>query len=320
MALIYQERLDIAPACRQAFIGGQPFHRPHVPALFDHGILMMGATEARERYEVERIGVSWHVVAIGLEGDGEVFDEQGCQPLRPGQLAVLPALGRAGLRMRGERWRFAWVLPYDRPRWSGLHGARPAIRPAVGAESLYHAIALACREAELAEQGQATAAIGLAVTLFERALGQPRPADDTAQRLAALFGRVQAAPAEDWRAEQLAALHGVSPTHFHRLCRQHLGRSPRTLLLEARMARAQALIVAGQDSVTELALAVGYREIASFSRRFAQHFGTTPSAAIRQAREPAPLPAISAHQSGSEHHDGASLHAAFATKPGKSLI
>ncbi|QNM95748.1 helix-turn-helix transcriptional regulator [Chitinimonas koreensis] len=290
-----------------------------MPTLFDHGILMMGITEARERYEVERIGVSWHVAAIGLEGEGEVFDEAGSRPLRPGQLAVLPALGRAGLRLVGACWRFAWLLPYDRPRWAGLHGALPTIAPAVGAESLYHAIALACGEAALAEQGQATAAIGLAVTLFERALGQPRPADATAQRLAALFGRVEAAPAEDWRTEQLAALHGVSPTHFHRLCRQHLGRSPRTLLLEARMARAQALILAGQDSVTELALAVGYREIASFSRRFAQHFGTPPSAAIRQAREPAAA-AIPAHQSGSEHHHGASLHATAAAMPGKPLI
>jgi AraC-like DNA-binding protein len=70
----------------------------------------------------------------------------------------------------------------------------------------------------------------------------------------------------------------VSPAHFTRQYREAFGESPYQHLLTRRVERAKALLRAGELPVTEVCLAVGFTSLGSFSTRFHEIVGMTPSA------------------------------------------
>jgi AraC-like DNA-binding protein len=68
----------------------------------------------------------------------------------------------------------------------------------------------------------------------------------------------------------------MSPAHFSRRFRAAYGETPYTYLMTRRIERAQALLRQG-TSVTETCLAVGCTSLGSFSSRFTEVVGETPS-------------------------------------------
>ena len=69
-----------------------------------------------------------------------------------------------------------------------------------------------------------------------------------------------------------------SPSQFSRRYREAFGETPWQHLLTRRIERAQALLRAGDLTVTEVCLAVGFTSLGSFSARFRELTGMTPSA------------------------------------------
>ena len=69
----------------------------------------------------------------------------------------------------------------------------------------------------------------------------------------------------------------LSKYHFHRLFRATYGRTPAMHLTERRIERAQDLLRSTNLSVTEVCSAVGYSSLGSFSSRFTQMVGESPS-------------------------------------------
>lgn len=76
----------------------------------------------------------------------------------------------------------------------------------------------------------------------------------------------------------LAAAAGVSKYHFLRCFTQTYGLTPARYLAERRIERAQDLLRATNLTVTEVCLAVGYTSLGSFSSRFSDLVGSSPSA------------------------------------------
>ncbi len=70
----------------------------------------------------------------------------------------------------------------------------------------------------------------------------------------------------------------MSPAHFSRKFRAAYGETPHAYLMTRRIERAQALLRRGDMSVTEACLAVGCTSLGSFSARFTQLVGETPTA------------------------------------------
>jgi AraC-like DNA-binding protein len=87
---------------------------------------------------------------------------------------------------------------------------------------------------------------------------------------------------------QLAAVAGISKFHFQRLFRATYGRSPATYLTERRIERAQDLLRATNLTVTEVCHAVGFSSLGSFSGRFRELVGETPSEFQRRYADGAP--------------------------------
>jgi AraC-like DNA-binding protein len=81
----------------------------------------------------------------------------------------------------------------------------------------------------------------------------------------------------------------ASPAHFARCYREAFGETPHQHLLTRRIERAMALLRAGELPVRDVCEAVGFHSFGSFSARFREIVGTTPSA-YRTARAPAPVP------------------------------
>jgi AraC-like DNA-binding protein len=69
----------------------------------------------------------------------------------------------------------------------------------------------------------------------------------------------------------------MSPAHFSRRFRAAYGETPYSYLMTRRIERAMALLRAGV-SVTDACMAVGCTSLGSFSSRFAEIAGETPSA------------------------------------------
>src|SRR5271170_5498755 len=69
----------------------------------------------------------------------------------------------------------------------------------------------------------------------------------------------------------------MSPAHFARRFRGVYGETPYSYLMTRRIERAQALLREGSMSVTEVCLAVGCTSLGSFSSRFTEIVGETPS-------------------------------------------
>ena len=70
----------------------------------------------------------------------------------------------------------------------------------------------------------------------------------------------------------------MSPAHFSRQFRAAYGETPYSYLMTRRIERAQALLRRGDMSVTEACLEVGCTSLGSFSARFTQLVGETPTA------------------------------------------
>ena len=74
----------------------------------------------------------------------------------------------------------------------------------------------------------------------------------------------------------IAAKAFMSPAHFSRKFRAAYGESPYSYLMTRRIERASALLRAGV-SVTDACMAVGATSLGSFSSRFTEVMGETPS-------------------------------------------
>ena len=82
----------------------------------------------------------------------------------------------------------------------------------------------------------------------------------------------------------LAGRGGLSPFHFLRVFAKVLGVTPHQYLLRARLKRAARLLAAGDRSVTDVALDVGFADLSNFVRTFRRAAGVPPQAFRKAAR------------------------------------
>ncbi len=88
----------------------------------------------------------------------------------------------------------------------------------------------------------------------------------------------------------LASSAAMSTGHFQRSFKAAFGESPYSYLMTRRIERAKALLRGGDMSVTDACFAVGCTSLGSFSTRFTELVGESPSA--YRARNHAPAAVI----------------------------
>ncbi len=281
MALIYYERFDCDEQGWNRQVGAHVFHKASHPAIREKAIFMCGVSQAWGQCEIERIDSSFHVLVFCLGGQGELFEGDTRWPFSAGQMAFQPARGQRGYRRTGDQpLHIAWLLLSNDIRWAHLVQPHCYVKDSDAGWHIHDAISLYQREAQLHNDGQRYTLVMQALEMLslqlERAVGSGETRLGWPQQLHALFSEVAKAPAQDWSVETLARQLQITTAHLHRLCLTHLGQAPGQQVFSLRMQHARQLLGQGL-SVGEVASAVGYQEIASFSRRFRQHFGVSPS-------------------------------------------
>ena len=91
----------------------------------------------------------------------------------------------------------------------------------------------------------------------------------------------------EWGIEALSTCMHVDRTHLFRKCKELLGISPSDYLRDARLGRACELLNIGAGNISEIAYAVGFVSLSSFTRAFKARYSIAPSqmqkAAVRKA-------------------------------------
>jgi AraC-like DNA-binding protein len=93
--------------------------------------------------------------------------------------------------------------------------------------------------------------------------------------------------------EQMAAQAGFSKFHFARSFKDAYGETPANYLSRRRVERAKDLLRSANLSVTEVCMLVGFSSLGSFSSRFSEMVGMSPSAFQQQSVArggPPPIP------------------------------
>ncbi|MET7654361.1 MULTISPECIES: helix-turn-helix transcriptional regulator [unclassified Streptomyces] len=91
--------------------------------------------------------------------------------------------------------------------------------------------------------------------------------------------------AEPLDVSALARTALMSPGHFQRSFREAYGETPYGYLMTRRVERAKTLLRRGDLTVTEVCMAVGCTSLGSFSSRFTELVGETPSAYRARSHE-----------------------------------
>jgi AraC-like DNA-binding protein len=84
---------------------------------------------------------------------------------------------------------------------------------------------------------------------------------------------------------EMAARHAcLSPFHFNRLFALAFGETPHEFLTRVRIDEAKRLLLAENQSVTDICFGLGYESLGSFSLKFRQKTGLAPSTFRKEAR------------------------------------
>jgi AraC family transcriptional regulator len=78
-------------------------------------------------------------------------------------------------------------------------------------------------------------------------------------------------------AKKLSAVAQRSPAHFQRSFKRAFGEPPHAYVIKRRLERARHLMVTTSESLSEIALSVGFSDQSHLCRRFQRAFGQSPS-------------------------------------------
>jgi AraC family transcriptional regulator len=98
-----------------------------------------------------------------------------------------------------------------------------------------------------------------------------------------LIEHIEANLAETLTCSTLAELVGLSTSYFNRAFKSSFGRSPHAYLMSRRVERAQDLLLATDEPISQIALACGMADQCHLCRLFRKLAGESP-AAWRRAR------------------------------------
>lgn len=119
-------------------------------------------------------------------------------------------------------------------------------------------------------------------------MASDRTERDYRTRVARAVAAIVADPMADLRLDDLARLAHFSPFHFHRVYAGVVGETAAATIRRVRLALASRLLSNSTESITQVALAVGYDSPQAFTRAFRAFTGQSPRAFRQQMRRAIP--------------------------------
>jgi AraC-like DNA-binding protein len=228
-------------------------------------------------------------IALVTEGSFQYRTSAGAATLVPGSLL----LGNAGScfqcgheHAHGDRClSFHFAPAFFEDIAAGVPGARgvtfthASVPPMTALTGLLaHAEVARNRRdaAALEEIATRLAGAALMITAGEAAPSRTPSAHDE-RRITRVLRRIEAQSDGNLGLNALASEAAMSPYHFLRTFRQVTGMTPHQYVLHTRLRRAARLLRESTDSISAIAFKAGFRDLATFNRRFRRLIGTTPT-------------------------------------------
>ncbi len=140
---------------------------------------------------------------------------------------------------------------------------------------LSHATSLAAFEADWQPTCEHLLACAILDLLrYPSRFGEPRHAS----AFRALASEIYHSPEQTWTIEKMCAITHVSRSALHEGFLAMFSVSPIAFVIAARLETAESLLRESQLTVSEIAEALGYRDVFYFSRQFKRERGISPSA------------------------------------------
>ena len=140
-------------------------------------------------------------------------------------------------------------------------------------------------DAELARDERDTAAleelavrvVGAVTNVLSTSRRAPRrPSARDERRITDSVRRIEASAHEPWTLTRLASDAAMSPYHFLHTFRRVTGITPHQYVLRTRLHRAALRLRQSEDQVAAIAFDAGFKDLATFNRRFRRLMGATP--------------------------------------------
>ena len=270
----WQDCCEAADACQEVFFGPD-----EARYLKNQGIILCGTSLAKENFLVRRTKPNFHVLLYSIKGQGRMLTPSGPTVIEADTLTLLPAGSVNGFELDSAEWQVAWLIVENNEQWQELRARKPEVSYCEHAQAIFHAMNMFFSEAKLSghQSGLAVTCLDMLLQLTRQSLFRQGQQNGMEIKLRHLFNQVEQQLHHPWSVAELAEKLHYSEPHFFRLCLQHLAMSPKQYLLQLKMARAKHLLVTQRWAVGQVALALGYSDVANFSNRFKKHFGISPS-------------------------------------------
>ncbi len=251
--------------------------RSHVLTLEEKGIVQCGIATCRDEFTIARRNQQKHMLLYTVKGRGWLTSGGIRYELEPGSVISVPAGIDNAFGIEEQDWQIAWVFLDPLKAWPSIDLSLVRLDVTPISEVMYAAVLGLLRTISLPIALGSDIAIR-SVEQIELLINAPAATDSNRlkTRLNQLFANVQRQLHKDWSVEQLAEMMPCSEPHFHRLCQQYLGHSPKVHLTRMRMEYAARLLVSTQWSVQHIGEIVGYPNAANFSTRFKKWSQLTP--------------------------------------------
>lgn len=267
-----------------------------------HSVVRAGHLTAGPEHHISRDHYPGHELILCLKGQGEVKVRGKVYAVKAGELVWVDcSQPHSYWAVKEDPWEVYW-LRFDGPqgtRWASALGVE--VHPVFGAltlkavrqlfEKVFQRLQPQTPEQDTEAWLNSDLAQLIAWLMESRlASGLLAGGDHTIpDRLRKPIETMRLQFFKPWRVPELAAMAGMSPSHFFRVFKQCLGTSPHEWLRRERITHAKRRLIETEEAIKQIASQCGYSDQFFFSRDFKQVTTFTPSEFRRRERG---LPAV----------------------------
>ncbi len=270
--MVWPEHLYISEKSKQLIIDHSQLY-----ALELNQITQCGYTDACETFDISRSNPEKQIVLFSIHGSGIVTTPNSEHHLTANTVIYLPAHIPHRITLNSERWDSCWMiiepqghLAEQLPNGVQFQDSANAGLVKKIIDCIHHSMHSGY---PLEQQMTALQVEQLRLLVTHRL---PSAMTNGQIRLQKVFQRVQQQLHRNWSIADLAAIHPCSEPHFHRLCQQHLGRTPMAQLTHLRMEHASRMLISSDYPIQHICESIGYPNPANFSTRFKKWSTLTP--------------------------------------------
>ncbi|PKG38434.1 AraC family transcriptional regulator [Psychromonas sp. Urea-02u-13] len=272
----WPELCDVSSLCKQ-----QMFNKADQSTLSTLGYIQAGYCDAAEKFSMYRQDPDFHMMLFTTHGEGILHTPNESFQLEAGSLIIVPAGQMNGFDLNGDHWSIAWVMLDAKLKWPSLKESGVYLQTTNYAGVLRHTIEsllLNMQYSQFDDQALEKMLVDQLQHIVEQSLHRKTQVSAVQMRLQHFTYLLSQQLHKNWNVEQMAALIFCSPAHLYRLTNQWLGKSPMQHLQTLRIERAKQTLESQNWSINDVALQVGFKDLANFSRRFKTLVGQSPSA------------------------------------------